>query len=298
MPTLRPSVAAAVAAARRARPGRVHRHRLTTPPQPSTDPVRTDRASSRRCAPRTGRCACPRARRRSRPDPRTTRRWWRSRAPAPAAWCSPRRATARCASGREQLVRLVEEGYLVATFSWSGGRRALVHRRGRRAARGRRARRSRSWARRRAACTPPPSPTSSTRSPSSRSARRRSTTGHDARSTSTSYTGPLLVVASTDDRSVPALSSKLVSRADDPATFVELERQRARRRSCSTASTAPQVEQADRRRARLGLRRLDARRRATRGGGHAVGRARRSDEAAPRERREADARRRTGRSPG
>ena len=46
--------------------------------------------------------------------------------------------------------------------------------------------------------------------------------GHDARSTSTSYTGPLLVVASTDDRSVSALSSKLVSRADDPATYVEL----------------------------------------------------------------------------
>ena len=46
--------------------------------------------------------------------------------------------------------------------------------------------------------------------------------GHDARSASSSYTGPLLVIASTEDRSVPALSSKLVSRADDPATFVEL----------------------------------------------------------------------------
>jgi hypothetical protein len=46
--------------------------------------------------------------------------------------------------------------------------------------------------------------------------------GHDARSTSSSYTGPLLVLASTDDRNVSALSSKLVSRADDPSTFVEL----------------------------------------------------------------------------
>ena len=46
--------------------------------------------------------------------------------------------------------------------------------------------------------------------------------GHDARSTSSTYTGPLLVVASTDDRNVSALSSKLVSRADDPSTFLEL----------------------------------------------------------------------------
>jgi pimeloyl-ACP methyl ester carboxylesterase len=46
--------------------------------------------------------------------------------------------------------------------------------------------------------------------------------GHDAHSTASSYTGPLLVIASTEDRSVPALSSKLVARADDPATFVEL----------------------------------------------------------------------------
>src|SRR4051794_9659623 len=44
--------------------------------------------------------------------------------------------------------------------------------------------------------------------------------GHDARSTSSEYTGPLLVVASTDDRNVTALSSRLVSRADDPATFL------------------------------------------------------------------------------
>ena len=46
--------------------------------------------------------------------------------------------------------------------------------------------------------------------------------GFDARSTSSTYTGPLLVVASTDDRNVSALSSKLVSRADDPSTFLEL----------------------------------------------------------------------------
>ena len=51
--------------------------------------------------------------------------------------------------------------------------------------------------------------------------RRRSTTAttHARRR---AVTGPLLVVASTEDRNVPALSSKLVSRADDPATFVEV----------------------------------------------------------------------------
>ena len=46
--------------------------------------------------------------------------------------------------------------------------------------------------------------------------------GHDARAAGSRYTGPLLVSASADDRNVTALSSKLVSRPDDPSTFVEL----------------------------------------------------------------------------
>ena len=46
--------------------------------------------------------------------------------------------------------------------------------------------------------------------------------GQDAQSASSSYTGPLLVIASTDDSSVGVDSSKDVSRADDPSTFLEL----------------------------------------------------------------------------
>lgn len=46
--------------------------------------------------------------------------------------------------------------------------------------------------------------------------------GVDARSEASTYTGPLLVIASTDDSSVPVEESAEVARADDPATFVEL----------------------------------------------------------------------------
>jgi hypothetical protein len=46
--------------------------------------------------------------------------------------------------------------------------------------------------------------------------------GQDAQSASSGYTGPLLVVASTDDSNVGVDSSKEVSRADDPSTFLEL----------------------------------------------------------------------------
>ena len=46
--------------------------------------------------------------------------------------------------------------------------------------------------------------------------------GQDAQSASSSYTGPLLVIASTDDRNVGVDSSRDVSRADDPSTFLEL----------------------------------------------------------------------------
>ena len=46
--------------------------------------------------------------------------------------------------------------------------------------------------------------------------------GQDARSASSSYTGPLLVIASTDDPNVGVDSSREVSRADDPSTFLEL----------------------------------------------------------------------------
>ena len=46
--------------------------------------------------------------------------------------------------------------------------------------------------------------------------------GQDAQSAASSYTGPLLVIASTDDSSVGVDSSKDVSRADDPSTFLEL----------------------------------------------------------------------------
>ncbi|NUU16246.1 hypothetical protein HP550_03150 [Cellulomonas humilata] len=46
--------------------------------------------------------------------------------------------------------------------------------------------------------------------------------GQDAQSASSSYDGPLLVIASTDDSSVGVDSSEAVARADDPSTFVEL----------------------------------------------------------------------------
>lgn len=46
--------------------------------------------------------------------------------------------------------------------------------------------------------------------------------GQDAQSASSSYAGPLLVIASTDDSSVGVDSSRDVSRADDPSTFLEL----------------------------------------------------------------------------
>ncbi len=45
----------------------------------------------------------------------------------------------------------------------------------------------------------------------------------DASAAGSGYTGPLLVIASTDDGSVAVDDSRLVARADDPATFVELD---------------------------------------------------------------------------
>lgn len=46
--------------------------------------------------------------------------------------------------------------------------------------------------------------------------------GQDAQSETSSYTGPLLVIATTDDSSVGVDSSREVSRPDDPSTFMEL----------------------------------------------------------------------------
>jgi hypothetical protein len=46
--------------------------------------------------------------------------------------------------------------------------------------------------------------------------------GVDARSEASTYAGPLLVIASTDDASVDVEESREVARADDPDTFVEL----------------------------------------------------------------------------
>lgn len=46
--------------------------------------------------------------------------------------------------------------------------------------------------------------------------------GQVAMATSSTYTGPLLVIASTDDPNVGVDSSRAVSRADDPSTFLEL----------------------------------------------------------------------------
>ncbi|GCE76218.1 hypothetical protein [Cellulomonas biazotea] len=46
--------------------------------------------------------------------------------------------------------------------------------------------------------------------------------GIDAASEASTYDGPLLVVASTDDSSVSVDSSREVARADDPTTFMEL----------------------------------------------------------------------------
>ena len=114
--------------------------------------------------------------------------------------------------------------------------------------------------------------------------------GHDARSTSSRYTGPLLVVASTDDRNVAAMSSKLVSRADDPSTFVELTGS-AHGVALFAGEHRAQVEQAidDALAWRSAARKPEGVR--PRGGVARLRRAAcRSDEAAPRERREADAR--------
>ena len=46
--------------------------------------------------------------------------------------------------------------------------------------------------------------------------------GVSAAAADSAYDGPLLVLASTDDSSVPVADSRLVARPDDPATFVEL----------------------------------------------------------------------------
>ena len=159
-----------------------------------------------------------------------------------------------CQWARE-LVRLVEEGYLVATFSWSGvGERSFTDAvdvlRGVGATEVAFVGASKGGMYSAALADELDPVTVVALGPPAEY------DGHDARSTSTSYTGPLLVVASTDDRSVSALSSKLVSRADDPATFVELSGGahgvELLQRGAPRAGRA-----ADRRRAGLGLRRLD-----------------------------------------
>ena len=95
--------------------------------------------------------------------------------------------------------------------------------------------------------------------------------GHDAHSTASSYTGPLLVIASTEDRSVPALSSKLVARADDPARSSSSAAARTVS-SCSTGSTARRSSSSIDDALASALRRLgQRRRRATPVGSPAVG---------------------------
>lgn len=120
-----------------------------------------------------------------------------------------------------QLVRLVEEGYLVATFSWSGvGERSftdaveVLRDAGATEVAFVGASKGGMYSAALADVLDPV--TVVALGPPAQY------DGHDARSTSTSYTGPLLVVAATDDRNVSALSSQLVARADDPATYVEL----------------------------------------------------------------------------
>ena len=120
-----------------------------------------------------------------------------------------------------QLVRLVEEGYLVATFSWSGvGERSFTDAvevlRGVGATDVALVGASKGGMYAAALADELDPVTVVALGPPAQY------DGHDARATSTGYAGPLLVIASTDDRSVSALSSKLVSRADDPSTFVEL----------------------------------------------------------------------------
>lgn len=120
-----------------------------------------------------------------------------------------------------QLERLVDEGYLVATFSWSSdGARSftdavdVLHAQGATDVAFVGASKGGMYA---AALADDLDPvTVVALGPPAEYE------GQDARSTSSRYTGPLLVIASTDDRNVTALSSKLVSRADDPSTFVEL----------------------------------------------------------------------------
>ena len=62
--------------------------------------------------------------------------------------------------------------------------------------------------------------------------------GHDARSASSSYTGPLLVIASTEDRSVPASVVEAGLPRGRPQHVPRAQRQRARRRAASRGSTA------------------------------------------------------------
>ena len=137
MPTLRSSVACRRRRGLPARPASRAPRRVTTlphrrPPRPHR------RASSRRCAPPTGRPCLPEGAAAVTTGPEDD--------PTLVAFAgsgtrgvvlAPQSDGQVCQWARE-LVRLVEEGYLVATFSWSGRRRALLHRRGRRAARGRR----------------------------------------------------------------------------------------------------------------------------------------------------------------
>jgi hypothetical protein len=125
-----------------------------------------------------------------------------------------------CQWSRE-LVRLVEQGYLVATFSWSGvGERSFTDAvdvlRGVGATQVAFVGASKGGMYSAALADELDPVTVVALGPPAEY------DGHDAGSASSGYTGPLLVVASTDDRNVPAASSKLVSRADDPSTYVEV----------------------------------------------------------------------------
>ena len=182
--------------------------------------------------PADGRPASRRAPPRSRPVPRTTRR--SSRSPGPARHGVRARAAERRpgrASGPRELARLGGRGRTsVATFSWSASGERSVHRRGRRAAQPRCHGGRASSARRRAACTRPrladdARPGDGRRARPARGVRRPRRTLD-----SSSYTGPLLVVASTDDRNVSALSSSSWSRGR-----MRRARTRAGRRSARSA---------------------------------------------------------------
>ena len=125
-----------------------------------------------------------------------------------------------CQWSRE-LVRLVEQGYLVATFGWSGdGERSFTDAvdvlRGVGATQVAFMGASKGGTYAAALADELDPVTVVALGPPAEHE------GHDAGSASSSYAGPLLVIASTDDRDVAARSSELVARPDDPSTFVEV----------------------------------------------------------------------------